>query len=38
VTPDSFTHGTSGQRVRWFRTGLRTGDLLSCETFTAEEL
>jgi uncharacterized protein len=38
VTPDSFTHGTSEQRVRWFRTGLKTGDLLSCETFTAEEL
>jgi predicted metalloprotease len=32
VTPDSFTHGSSQQRVRWFRTGLDSGDLLSCET------
>jgi hypothetical protein len=38
VTPDSFTHGTSAQRTRWFRTGLESGDLLSCETFTAERL
>ena len=37
VTPDSFTHGTSAQRVHWFRTGLGSGDLLSCETFTAED-
>jgi predicted metalloprotease len=35
VTPDSFTHGSSQQRVRWFRTGLDSGDLLSCETFSA---
>ncbi len=38
VTPDSFTHGSSAQRVRWFRQGLESGDVLSCETFTAERL
>ena len=35
VMPDTFTHGTSAQRVRWFRTGLETGDIQSCETFAA---
>lgn len=38
VTPDSFTHGTSNQRVRWFRTGLQTGTLGACDTFGAETL
>lgn len=38
VTPDSFTHGSSEQRVRWFREGFSSGDLLACETFTAERL
>jgi predicted metalloprotease len=38
VTPDSFTHGSSEQRVRWFRIGLESGDLLSCETFSAPRL
>ena len=38
VTPDSFTHGTSTQRVRWFKRGLETGDLQSCDTFKAETL
>jgi predicted metalloprotease len=38
VTPDSFTHGSSEQRTRWFRTGLESGDLLACETFAAERL
>ncbi len=38
VTPDSFTHGTSEQRVRWFKTGLRSGDVNSCNTFEAESL
>lgn len=33
VVPDRFTHGSSAQRVRWFRTGLQTGDLRSCDTF-----
>lgn len=35
VTPDSFTHGTSEQRVKWFRTGLETGDVGACDTFAA---
>jgi predicted metalloprotease len=35
VVPDSFTHGTSEQRMRWFRTGFDTGSLQACDTFTA---
>ena len=35
VVPESFTHGTSEQRVRWFRTGLQSGRLESCDTFGA---
>jgi predicted metalloprotease len=38
VTPDSFTHGSSTQRVRWFRQGLQTGDLNQCNTFEARNL
>jgi uncharacterized protein len=38
VVPDSFTHGTSEQRARWFRTGLETGELNACDTFNAERL
>ncbi len=38
VTPDSFTHGTSAQRVRWFNQGYRSGDINSCNTFNASEL
>ncbi len=38
VTPDSFTHGSSAQRVRWFRRGLESGDPDSCDTFGASEL
>jgi len=33
VVPESFTHGSSAQRVRWFRTGLDSGDLGRCNTF-----
>jgi len=33
VVPDSFTHGTSAQRVHWFQTGLETGRITSCNTF-----
>jgi predicted metalloprotease len=33
VSPESFTHGTSEQRVRWLRTGLETGDINACDTF-----
>lgn len=35
VIPDSFTHGTSAQRVRWFRKGYETGDLSQGDTFAA---
>ncbi|WP_152044968.1 KPN_02809 family neutral zinc metallopeptidase [Aureimonas psammosilenae] len=33
VVPDSFTHGTSAQRVSWFRKGLESGDMKACDTF-----
>jgi uncharacterized protein len=33
VVPDSFTHGTSAQRVQWFKTGLQSGDIQQCNTF-----
>ena len=33
IRPDAFTHGTSQQRVEWFRRGLRTGDVKECNTF-----
>ena len=38
VVPDSFTHGTSAERVRWFRRGLANGDMDQCDTFGAETL
>ena len=38
VVPDSFTHGTSKQRVRWFRLGLQTGDIDQGDTFNASDL
>jgi predicted metalloprotease len=38
VVPDSFTHGTSKQRVRWFTKGLKTGDINQGDTFNADEL
>lgn len=38
VVPDSFTHGTSAQRARWFRKGFQTGDLSQGDTFSADEL
>jgi predicted metalloprotease len=37
VVPDSFTHGTSAQRTRWFTTGLKSGDVSSCDTFHIQE-
>lgn len=38
VVPDSFTHGTSAQRVRWFKKGFDTGDVLQGDTFNATNL
>jgi predicted metalloprotease len=38
VTPDSFTRGSSAQRVRWFRRGIESGDIGECNTFRAERL
>jgi len=38
AVPESFTHGTSAQRVRWFRKGLDTGDPAGCDTFSAQTL
>jgi predicted metalloprotease len=38
VAPDSFTHGSSEQRMRWFRTGVTTGDPAACDTFRAARL
>jgi predicted metalloprotease len=34
VRPDTFTHGTSAQRVRWFKTGFDSGDMDQCDTFS----
>ena len=38
VVPDSFTHGTSAQRVHWLRRGLDNGTVQSCDTFNTREL
>jgi len=38
AVPDSFTHGSSEQRVRWLMTGLKSGDLRTCNTFQAQRL
>lgn len=38
VVPDAFTHGTSEQRIRWFRKGFETGDLSQGDTFSAKSL
>ncbi len=35
VVPDSFTHGSSAQRVRWFKRGIQTGEPAQCNTFAA---
>lgn len=38
VRPESFTHGTSEQRVRWFNTGLQSGNIQRCDTFNSRDL
>lgn len=38
AVPDSFTHGTSAQRSRWFKAGFASGDINSCDTFAASNL
>ncbi len=38
VVPESFTHGSSAQRQRWFATGLKTGSVKACDTFSARSL
>jgi predicted metalloprotease len=38
VVPESFTHGTSAQRVSWFKRGLQTGSMDQCNTFEARQL
>ena len=37
VVPDAFTHGSSAQRVRWFKTGLDGGSLKACDTFSVAQ-
>ncbi len=37
VMPDSFTHGSSAQRVRWFRVGFESGDVDRCDTFAVAQ-
>ena len=38
VRPDAFTHGTSAQRVAWFKRGLDSGEMKACDTFAAERI
>jgi predicted metalloprotease len=38
VVPESFTHGTSAQRTRWFKQGLQSGRISDCDTFNAQQL
>ena len=38
VRPDAFTHGTSAQRVHWFKEGISTGNIKSCDTFNTRDL
>ena len=38
VVPESFTHGTSAQRTRWFNNGLQNGSVKGCDTFSARQI
>ena len=38
TVPDAFTHGRADQRMRWFRTGLQSGDPRACNSFAAKDL
>jgi len=38
ICPDSFTHGSSEQRVRWFKRGIDSGDMKNCDTFKVRSL
>jgi predicted metalloprotease len=38
AVPESFAHGSSAQRVKWFRVGLTSGDVRQCNTFSASDL
>ncbi|WP_020650938.1 KPN_02809 family neutral zinc metallopeptidase [Solimonas variicoloris] len=38
IVPDAFTHGTSAERVRWFKTGFDSGEVARCDTFSAARL
>jgi uncharacterized protein len=38
VVPESFTHGSSEQRMRWFQRGFQTGSMEQCDTFNAPSL
>jgi predicted metalloprotease len=38
VDPDSFTHGTSEQRTKWFETGRASGDAADCDTFSPDQV
>jgi hypothetical protein len=38
VVPESFTHGTSAQRTRWFNNGLQNGSVKACDTFSAKSI
>ena len=38
IVPESFTHGSSAQRMRWFKKGFESGDMNQCNTFKAAQL